>query len=27
VQAVYTLYFRRKILDFFGGKPLTFENN
>jgi outer membrane protein len=25
VQAVYTLYFRRKILDFFGGKPLTFE--
>ncbi len=25
VQAIYTLYFRKKILDFFGGKPLDFD--
>ena len=27
VQAIYTLYFRKKILDFFGGKPLVFDEN
>lgn len=27
IQAIYTLYFRKKILDFFGGKPLTFDQN